>query len=100
MWYVIDARDAAESLDRRIKARPAHLERLTALNEQGRLLVAGPVPAIDAEDPGPAGFEGSLIIAKFDSLEEAGTWADNDPYIKAGVYERVEVRPFKRVMPL
>ncbi|MBT8063306.1 MAG: YciI family protein [Xanthomonadales bacterium] len=100
MWYLIDARDAPGSLERRIAARAEHLARLVLLNEQGRLLVAGPVPAIDAEDPGPAGFEGSIIIARFESLEVARAWADEDPYMKAGVYHQVEVRPFKRVMPL
>ncbi|NNE04565.1 MAG: YciI family protein [Xanthomonadales bacterium] len=100
MWYLIDARDAPGSLERRIAARAEHLARLVLLNEQGRLLVAGPVPAIDAEDPGPAGFEGSIIIARFESLGVARAWADEDPYMKAGVYHQVEVRPFKRVMPL
>ena len=100
MWYLIDARDAPGSLERRLTARPAHVARLLKLNEQGRLLVAGPLPAIDAEDPGPAGFLGSVIIARFDSIEAARAWADEDPYVSAGVYQEVEVIPFKRVMPL
>ena len=99
MWYAILARDNPGSLQRRLAARDAHLERLGALREQGRLLLAGPLPAIDAEDPGPAGFAGSLIVAGFDSLEAARAWADADPYVVAGVYERVDVRPFRRVLP-
>lgn len=100
MWYLIDARDAPGTLEKRLAARPGHLARLTELNTQGRLLVAGPLPAIDAEDPGPAGFAGSVIIARFDDLAAARAWADEDPYARAGVYAEVEVRPFKRVMPL
>lgn len=99
MWYVIYSRDKEDSLQARLDARPAHLERVEILLEQGRLLLAGPRPAIDAEDPGPAGFQGSLIVARFDSLAEAREWADTDPYVTAGVYESVEVTPFKRVMP-
>lgn len=99
MFYTIYATDVANSLDARLAARPAHLERLKALVEQGRLLVAGPNPAVDSEDPGPAGFTGSLIIAEFNSIEDAQTWADADPYIAAGVYEKVEVKPYKRVLP-
>ena len=99
MWYVIYSRDKEDSLLARLDARPAHLERVEILLEQGRLLLAGPRPAIDAEDPGPAGFQGSLIVARFDSLAEAREWADTDPYVTAGVYESVEVTPFKRVMP-
>lgn len=99
MWYVIYSRDKEGSLQARLDARPAHLERVEILLEQGRLLLAGPRPAIDAEDPGPAGFQGSLIVARFDSLAEAKEWADTDPYVIAGVYESVEVTPFKRVMP-
>jgi len=99
MWYVIYSRDKEDSLQARLDARPAHLERVEILLEQGRLLLAGPRPAIDAEDPGPAGFQGSLIVARFDSLAEAKEWADTDPYVTAGVYESVEVTPFKRVMP-
>jgi uncharacterized protein YciI len=99
MWYVIYSVDRNDSLEARAAARPAHLERVQALVDQGRVLVAGPRPAIDAEDPGPAGFLGSLIVARFDSLEEAKAWADSDPYLEAGVYESVEVTPFKLVLP-
>jgi uncharacterized protein YciI len=100
MWYVIHARDRKDSLEDRLAARPAHLARLQDLNEQGRMLTAGPLPAIDAEDPGPAGFSGSLIIARFPDIEVAREWAAADPYIAAGVYESVEVFPYKRVLPL
>ena len=86
-------------LAKRLAARAGHLARLTALRDEGRLLLAGPCPAIDAEDPGPAGFSGSIVIAEFGSLEDARAWADADPYVAAGVYTRVEVRPFKRVLP-
>jgi uncharacterized protein YciI len=99
LWYVIQARDHEDSLAARQQARPDHLQRLEALKNAGRLLTAGPMPAIDAEDPGPAGFTGSLIIARFDSLAEARTWASEDPYVAAGVYASVEVFPFKRVLP-
>ena len=99
MWYAIVAEDVPQSLERRLAARPAHLERLKALVDAGRLLVAGPFPAIDGLDPGPAGFAGSLIIAEFESLTEARLWADADPYVAAGVYEQVTVRPFKKVLP-
>ena len=99
MWYVIDARDGQDVLAKRLEARPRHLERLHALRDAGRLLVAGPCPAIDGEDPGPAGFSGSLIVAEFESLEAARTWAEADPYVEAGVYASVEVRPFRRVLP-
>jgi uncharacterized protein YciI len=99
MWYVIYSVDRNDSLEARAAARPAHLERVQGLVDQGRVLVAGPRPAIDAEDPGPAGFLGSLIVARFDSLEEAKAWADSDPYLEAGVYESVEVTPFKLVLP-
>ncbi|GAB1596110.1 YciI family protein [Lysobacter claricitrinus] len=99
MWYVIDARDGQDVLQRRLEARPRHLERLNALRDAGRLLVAGPCPAIDAEDPGPAGFSGSLIIAEFESLEAAQAWAKADPYLEAGVYVSVDVRPFRKVLP-
>jgi uncharacterized protein YciI len=99
MWYVIEGYDGPDVLSRRLAARPAHLARLTALRDAGRLMLAGPCPAIDAEDPGPAGFSGSLVVAEFGSLEEARAWADADPYIEAGVYSRVDVRPFKRVLP-
>lgn len=99
MWYAIEGFDGPDVLRRRLAARPEHVARLTALRDQGRLLLAGPCPAIDAEDPGPAGFSGSIVIAEFASLEEARAWADADPYVAAGVYVRVEVRPFKRVLP-
>jgi uncharacterized protein YciI len=99
MWYVIDARDGADVLAKRLEARPRHLERLHALRDAGRLLVAGPCPAIDAVDPGPAGFSGSLILAEFESLDAARAWAAADPYVEAGVYEHVDVRPFKPVLP-
>jgi uncharacterized protein YciI len=99
MWYVIYSQDRENSLSARFEARPAHLERVVALQQQGRLHLAGPRPAIDSEDPGPAGFTGSLIVAEFESLEEARAWADADPYVAAGVYESVEVTPFKKVMP-
>ena len=99
MWYVIIGRDAPDSLARRQAARPAHLARLEALQAEGRLLLAGPFPAVDAEDPGPAGWTGSLIVAEFDSLEEAEAWAAADPYREAGVYAEVEVKPFRKVLP-
>lgn len=99
MWYVIEGYDGQDVLAARGQARPAHLARLQALQEQGRLLVAGPCPAIDSEDPGPAGFSGSVVIAEFDSLAAARTWADADPYVAAGVYLRTEVRPFRKVLP-
>jgi uncharacterized protein YciI len=100
MWYVIHARDTENSLANRLRVRSAHLQRLRALQAQGRLMVAGPLPAIDCEDPGPAGFSGSLVIARFDSLAEARDWAAQDPYVEAGVYEDCNVYPFKRVMPV
>ena len=99
MWYLINAQDRENSLDARLAARPLHLARLEALKEEGRLLAAGPLPAIDAEDPGPAGFRGSAIIARFASLEAARAWADADPYVDAGVYASVDVLPFKRALP-
>lgn len=99
MLYVIVGDDRPNSLEQRLAARPAHLERLQALQADGRLLLAGPCPAIDAPDPGPAGFSGSVIIAEFASLEAARAWADADPYIAAGVYEKVSVRPFKKALP-
>lgn len=99
MLYAIVAHDAAGSLDRRRSARAAHLERLEALKADGRLLLAGPFPSIDAEDPGDAGFTGSLIVAEFDSLEDATRWADEDPFRAAGVYESLDVRPFRKVLP-
>lgn len=99
MWYAIISEDVDNSLEKRISARPQHVERLKALANAGRLLTAGPHPAIDNEDPGEAGFTGSLIIAEFDSLEDAQAWADVDPYIEAGVYKQVTVKPFKKVLP-
>jgi uncharacterized protein YciI len=99
MWYVIIGRDAADALPRRLASRGAHLARLHELRDAGRLLLAGPLPAIDAEDPGPAGFLGSLIVADFDSLTDARAWAEQDPYLAAGVYTGVEVMPFRRVLP-
>ena len=99
MWYVITGFDHPDSLAHRLEARPAHLKRLKDLTEQGRLMLAGPFPAIDAEDPGAAGFVGSLIIAKFDDLGAARAWAEADPYVAAGVYRDVSVRPFRKVLP-
>lgn len=99
MWYAIEGYDGEDVLARRMEARASHLARLKALDEAGRLLVAGPCPAIDAEDPGPAGFSGSIVIADFESLEAARGWAGADPYMAAGVYVRVEVRPFRKTLP-
>ena len=99
MWYVIEGFDGEEVLAARLQARPAHLARLQALADAGRLLLAGPCPAMDAEDPGPAGFSGSLVVAQFDCLATAQAWAQDDPYVAAGVYQRVDVRPFKKVLP-
>ncbi|HEX5339363.1 MAG TPA: YciI family protein [Gammaproteobacteria bacterium] len=99
MWYAILSEDIPDSQAHRNRARPAHLGRLTHLKQQGRLLIAGPHPAIDAEDPGPAGYTGSLVIAEFASLEEARRWADADPYVAAGVYANVSVKPFRKVLP-
>ncbi len=99
LYYAIVGEDVAGSLDQRLAARPAHLERLNQLKDEGRLLLAGPFPAIDSPDPGPAGFSGSLIVAAFDSLQAAQAWADADPYVAAGVYAQVSVKPFKRVLP-
>lgn len=99
MLYAIVGQDVPDSLDRRLAARPAHLERLHALQQAGRLLLAGPFPAIDSNDPGPAGFSGSLIVAEFESLTAAQTWANADPYVAAGVYVSVSVKPFKKVLP-
>ena len=99
MWYVIEGYDGQDVLAKRLAARVDHLARLEALRDAGRLLLAGPCPAIDAEDPGPAGFSGSVVIAEFASLEAARAWADADPYIASGVYVRVDVRPFRKVLP-
>lgn len=99
MYYAIISQDVENSLPKRKQARPAHLARLEELKDQGRLLIAGPHPIIDSEDPGEAGFSGSLVVAEFDSLELAQAWADEDPYVDAGVYEKVIVKPFKKVLP-
>ena len=99
MLYAIIARDVANSLEKRQAARPAHIERLQQLKAEGRVVLAGPHPAIDSNDPGEAGFSGSLIVAEFDSLAAAQAWADADPYIAAGVYDKVIVKPFKQVLP-
>ena len=99
MLYAIVGKDRADSLAARLAARPAHLERLKALQDEGRMILAGPCPSIDPPDPGPAGFSGSLIVAEFTSLEAAKAWADADPYVAAGVYEKVTVKPFKKVFP-
>ncbi len=99
MYYAIISTDVENSLEKRKAARPDHLARLEALKSEGRLLIAGPHPAIDNEDPGEAGFTGSLVVAEFSSLEEAQGWADKDPYIAAGVYASVVVKPFKKVLP-
>ena len=99
MLYAIIAQDIENSLEKRLSARPAHLERLQRLKAEGRLILAGPHPSIDSEDPGTNGFSGSLIVAEFASLEEAQAWADVDPYIEAGVYAQVTVKPFKKVLP-
>jgi uncharacterized protein YciI len=97
--YAIISEDVENSLDKRLTVRPKHLQRLQALQEAGRLVLAGPHPAIDSENPGDAGFTGSLVVAEFASLDEAQKWADSDPYIEAGVYVKVTVKPFKKVLP-
>jgi len=99
MFYAIISEDIENSLEKRLAARPAHLERLHQLKQEGRLLLAGPHPVIDSEDPGEAGFSGSLVVAEFPSLEAATAWADTDPYVAAGVYAQVSVKPFKKVLP-
>lgn len=99
MYYAIISEDVADSLPLRAEARPAHIDRLNALKDEGRLLLAGPHPALDTPEPGDAGFTGSLVVAEFDSLEAAQSWADADPYVSAGVYSRVVVKPFKAVLP-
>ena len=99
MYYLIKGSDHPGSLAKRQAARPDHIKRLRDLLDDGRLLLAGPIPAIDAEDPGPAGYIGSVIIAEFDSLEDACAWADADPYVAAGVYAQVSVEPFRKVLP-
>lgn len=99
MLYTFICEDIPNTLALRLEARPAHVARLAELNEQGRLFVAGPCPAIDSEDPGEAGFTGSIVIAEFASLSDAQAWADKDPYFAAGVYEKVTVKPFKKALP-
>ena len=99
MLYAIISQDVENSLEKRKGARPDHIERLNQLQDQGRLILAGPHPSIDVSDPGEAGFSGSLIVAKFDDLQEAREWADSDPYVNAGVYSSVVVKPFNKVLP-
>jgi uncharacterized protein YciI len=99
MLYTFISQDAANTLEKRMAARPEHVKRLQQLRDEGRLILAGPHPAIDSDDPGPAGFTGSLVVAEFDSLEDARRWADADPYLAAGVYEQTTVKPFKKVLP-
>ncbi len=99
MWYAIVAEDTPDSLEKRLSNRPAHIARLNALQDTGCLLLAGPFPAIDSTDPGPAGFTGSLIVAEFPSLEAAKVWANNDPFVTAGVYQHVTVKPFRKTLP-
>ncbi|MEO7320333.1 MAG: YciI family protein [Nitrosospira sp.] len=99
MLYAISGEDIPESLERRLAARTAHLDRINILQKEGRLILAGPYPAIDSPDPGPAGFSGSLIVAEFESLEAARAWAETDPYVTSGVFAKLTVKPFKKVMP-
>ena len=99
MWYALMGEDVPGTLDQRLAARAEHLARLQQLKDEGRLLLAGPFPAVDSNDPGPAGFTGSLIVAEFASLADAQAFADSDPYVIAGVYARVTVKPFKKVLP-
>ena len=99
MLYAILGRDVPDSLERRLAVRPAHLERLNAMQAEGGLVLAGPLPAIDSFDPGPAGFQGSLMVVEFPSLEDAKAWANADPYVAAGVFAAVEVYPFRKVLP-
>ena len=99
MLYAIIGEDVHNSLEKRLDARPAHLQRLQMLKDEGRLVLAGPHPAIDSSDPGPAGFSGTLVVAEFPSLDAAQQWADTDPYVAAGVFARVTVKPFRKVMP-
>ena len=99
MLYALISQDAADTLEKRMAARPEHVKRLERLRDEGRLILAGPHPAIDSDDPGPAGFTGSLVVAEFDSLEDARRWASADPYLAAGVYEQITVKPFKKVLP-
>ena len=99
MFYAIIGEDREDSLEARLKVRPEHLQRLEQLKSEGRLLLAGPLPAVDSDDPGPAGFTGSLIVAEFNDLETAKTWANEDPYVATGVFSQVRVTPFKKVLP-
>jgi len=99
MLYMIFGEDVPGSLEKRLATRPAHLTRLQAMQDAGRIILGGPLPAIDSADPGPAGFAGSLIVAEFESLDDARAWADADPYVAAGVYAQVTVKPFKQVFP-
>lgn len=99
MWYAIVAQDLPDSLDQRLAARPAHVARLQTMQSEGRLLLAGPFPAVDSPDPGAAGFSGSLIVAEFPDLAAAQAWANADPYVAAGVYGEVRVRPFRKTFP-
>ena len=99
MLYAIIAQDNENTLDKRLATRPAHVERLQVLQTEGRLVLAGPHPAIDSEDPGPAGFSGSLIVAEFTSLQDAQDWANADPYVEAGIYSQITIKPFKKVLP-
>ena len=99
MLYAFISQDTADTLKKRMAARPEHVKRLEQLCDEGRLILAGPHPAIDSDDPGPAGFTGSLVVAEFDSLEDARRWANADPYLAAGVYEQTTVKPFKKVLP-
>jgi uncharacterized protein YciI len=99
MLYMISGTDVPGSLENRLAARPAHLQRIKDLQEQGRLILAGPHPAIDSPDPGDAGFSGSLIVAEFDSMTAAEEWAQSDPYVEAGVFSSVVVKPFNKVLP-
>ncbi|HSG92675.1 MAG TPA: YciI family protein [Methylotenera sp.] len=99
MWYAIMAEDAPDSLEKRLQARPQHLDRLQSLQDAGRLLLAGPFPAIDSNDPGTNGYSGSLIVAEFNTLDEAKMWANNDPFMLNGVYQQVSVKPFRKTLP-
>ena len=99
MWYAVMSTDHEGSLSKRLAARHAHVARLVALRDEGRLLIAGPHPAVDSQDPGPAGFTGSLVVVDFPTLEDAKAWADQDPYIAAGVYQKVVVKPFNLALP-
>jgi uncharacterized protein len=99
VYYVLICYDRSDSLATRLAHRPAHLARLQELNTQGRLLLAGPMPAVDSDDPGAAGFSGSVIVAQFENLAAAQAWANDDPFVHAGVYEKVDVRPFRKTLP-